>query len=69
MARSELDLADRLQSFANAVDLGDYTMPDDVDVRHEAFSCAARLQDLHPIMQQVIIEREDAQNARPSRGG
>ena len=69
VARSELDLADRLQSFANAVDLGDYTMPDDVDVRHEAFSCAARLQDLHPIMQQVITEREDAQNARPSRGG
>ena len=69
VARSELDLADRLQSFVNAVDLGDYTIPHELDVRHEAFSCAARLQDLHPIMQQVITEREDAQNSRPSRGG
>ena len=66
---SELDLAGRLCSFADAVDLGDYTIPHDLDVRHKAFSCAAQLHDLHPIMQQVITEREDAQNARPSRGG
>ena len=56
--RNELDLADRLHSFANATDYGDYTIPDDVDVRREAFSCAAGLQNLHPIMQKVIAERE-----------
>ena len=59
VTRSELDLADRLHSFTNAIDRGDYTIPDDPDVRREAFSCAARLQDLHPIMQKVIAERED----------
>jgi hypothetical protein len=65
VTRNELGLADRLASFADATDSGDYTIPDDVDVRREAFSCAARLQDLHPIMQKVIAEREDARNARP----
>ena len=69
VTRNELDLADRLHSFANAIDLGDYTIPDDVDVRHEAFSCAAGLQNLHPIMQKEIAEREDARNARPARSG
>ena len=66
--RNELDLADRLQAFADAIDL-DYTIPDDVDLRREAFSCAAWLQDLHPIMQKVIAEREDARSARPARSG
>jgi hypothetical protein len=33
-------------------------------VRREAFGCAARLQDLHPIMQEVIIEQEVARMAR-----
>jgi hypothetical protein len=65
VARNELGLTDRLAFFADAIDLGDYTMPDDPDVRREAFSCAARLQDLHPIMQKAIAEREDARNARP----
>jgi hypothetical protein len=54
VTRNELSLADRLASFADAIDLGDYTIPDDPDVRREAFGCAARLQDLHPIMQKVI---------------
>ena len=67
--RNELDLADRLASFADATDYGDYTIPDDVDVRREAFSCAAGLQDLHPIMQKVIAEREDARNVRPATSG
>jgi hypothetical protein len=69
VTRNELDLADRLHSFADAIDLDDYTIPDDVDLRREAFSCAAWLQDLHPIMQKVIAEREDARNARPARSG
>jgi hypothetical protein len=38
--RSELGLADRLHDFADAVELGDYTIPDEFDVRREAFSCA-----------------------------
>jgi hypothetical protein len=67
--RNELDLADRLHSFADAIELGDHTIPGDFDVRREAFSCAAWLQDLHPIMQGEIVEREDAQNARPGRSG
>ena len=67
VTRSELDLADRLHAFANAVELGDHTMPDELDVRHKAFSCAAWLQDLHPIMQEAIAEREDARNAGPGR--
>ena len=67
--RNELDLADRLHSFADAIDLGNYTIPDDVDVRREAFSCAAGLQNLHPIMQEVIAAREDARSARPARSG
>jgi hypothetical protein len=33
-------------------------------VRREAFGRAARLQDLHPIMQEVIIEQEVAPKAR-----
>jgi hypothetical protein len=65
--RNELDLAGRLHSFANAIELCDHTIPDDVDVRREAFSCAAGLQNLHPIMQKVIAAREDARNARPAR--
>ena len=60
-------LADRLHGFANAIELGDYTIPDDICVRGEAFSCAASLQDLHPIMQEAIAEREDARNAGPGR--
>jgi hypothetical protein len=67
VTRSELGLADRLHSFANAVDLGDYTIPNDFDVRSEAFGCAASLQDLHPIMQETIAEREDARSAGPDR--
>ena len=62
VTRNELSLADRLAAFADAIDLGDYTIPDDPDVRREAFGCAARLQDLHPIMQREVAEREDAQN-------
>ena len=69
VTRSELDLADRLHSFANAIDRGDYTIPDNVEVRCEAFRCAAWLQDLHPIMQGEIAEREDAHNARRGRSG
>ena len=62
--RNELGLADRLHAFANAIELGDYAIPDDIDVRDEAFSCAAWLQDLHPIMQKAIVERDDAGDAR-----
>ncbi len=69
VTRNELSLADRLASFADAIDLGDYTIPDDPDVRREAFGCAAWLQDLHPIMQKVIAAREDARNARTTRSG
>ena len=47
--RNELDLAGRLHSFADAIELGDHTIPGDSDVRREAFSCAARL---HPPCQQ-----------------
>jgi hypothetical protein len=64
VTRNELDLADRLHAFANAVELGDRTIPDVCDVRREAFGCAARLQDLHPIMQEVIAERGDVPNTR-----
>jgi len=67
--RNELGLADRLHGFANAIELGDYAIPDDIDVRREAFGCAASLQDLHPIMQKAIAEREDARNAGPGRSG
>jgi hypothetical protein len=67
--RNELDLADRLHSFADATDLGDYTIPDDVDVRREVFSCAAVLQNLHPITQEVIAAREDARKAPHARSG
>jgi hypothetical protein len=69
VTRNELDLADRLQAFADAIERGDYTMPNDVDVRREAFGCAARLQDLHPIMQEVITKQEDERNARMGRSG
>ena len=67
VTRNERDLADRLYSFANAIDLGDYIIPGDVDVRHEAFICAAGLQNLHPIMQREVAEREGAQNVPPGR--
>ena len=69
VTRNELDLADRLHSFAAAIDFSDYTIPDDVDVRREAFSCAAGLQNMHPIMKGVIAAREDARSARPTRSG
>jgi hypothetical protein len=68
VTRNELDLAVRLRGFANAVDLDDHTIPDDPDVRRAAFSCAARLQDLHPIMQSAIAEHENARNARSGEG-
>jgi hypothetical protein len=64
VARNELDLADRLHCFAHAIELDDYTIPDDFAVRREAFGCAARLQDLHPIMQEVIVEQEVARLTR-----
>jgi hypothetical protein len=67
VTRNELDLADRLASFADAIGLDDYTIPDDPDVRGEAFSCPAWLQDLHPIMMKVIAEREDVRKARQDR--
>jgi hypothetical protein len=60
VTRNELALADRLHTFASAIELGDTMIPNDDDVRREAFGCAAWLQDLHPIMQVVIAEREDA---------
>lgn len=65
---SELGVADRLHRFADAVERGDYTIPDDPDIRREAFSCAAGLQDLHPIMQGVIAEHENARNTRSGEG-
>ena len=65
--RNELALADKLSTFADAIDRGDYLVPDQVEVRRVAFSCAAWLQDLHPIMQDVIAEREEARNARPGQ--
>ena len=68
MTRNERNLADRLYAFADAIDLGDHTTPDDVDVRLEAFICAARLQNLHPIMQREVAEREGARNVLPGRG-
>ena len=64
VTRNELVLADRLHAFADAIELGETTIPNDEDVRREAFSCAAWLQDLHPIMQEVIAEREDARGSR-----
>jgi hypothetical protein len=69
VTQSELGLSDRLHGFADAVELGDYTIPDDFDVRREAFSCAAWLQDLHPIMQEAIADREDARIACPDSIG
>jgi hypothetical protein len=67
VTRNELDLASRLHAFAKAVEFGDHTIPNDCDVRREAFSCAAWLQDLHPIMQKVIAERDDTRIAPGSR--
>jgi hypothetical protein len=69
VTQSELNLASRLRSFANAIEFGDYTIPDDFGVLCEAFSCAAWLQDLHSIMQRAIAERDYARNARPGRHG
>ena len=68
VTRNELALADRLHTFASAIELGDTMIPNDDDVRREAFGCAAWLQDLHPIMQEAIAEREDARNARLGSG-
>jgi hypothetical protein len=68
VTRSELDLADRLHAFATVAERGGHTIPDDDDVRREAFGCAAWLQDLHPIMQEEIAEREGVRNARPGSG-
>jgi hypothetical protein len=64
VTQTELDLADRLHAFAHVVELGNHTIPDDPDVRRAAFTCAAWLQDLHPIMQKVIGERDDARTGR-----
>ena len=69
VTRNELSLAARLHAFADAINLGDYAISDNVDVRREAFNCAAGLQNMHPIMQEVIAAREDARNARPARPG
>ena len=69
VTQDELDLAVRLHSFADAIDLGDCAIPDDLDVRREAFGCAASPQDLHPIMQRMIAEREDTRIAGPGRSG
>ena len=60
VTRNELDLAGRLHALAHAIEVGDHVIPDDLDVRRGAFSCAARLQDLHPFMQSLIVERERA---------
>jgi hypothetical protein len=68
VTQNELTLADRMQAFANAIELGDTTIPNDDDVRGEAFGCAAWLQSLHPIMQEEIAEREDARPGRSGRG-
>jgi len=57
VARNELSLADRLEAFANAIELGDTVIPNDDNVRREAFGCAAWLQDLHPIMS--LCDRRD----------
>jgi hypothetical protein len=56
--RNELDLARRLCSFVDAIELGDHTIPDNFDVRRAAYSCAAQLQDLHSITQNLIAERD-----------
>ena len=56
-----------MHSFAAAIDLGDYTIPDDVDVRREVFNCAAGCKIC--TLQKVITAREDARNARPARSG
>ena len=66
VTRNELTLADRLHAFANAIEQGDTMIPNDDDMRGEALGCAAWLQDLHPIMQGEIVEREDARKAHRS---
>src|SRR5215469_17008396 len=63
VTRNELALADRLEACANAIEQGDTVIPNDHDVRCETFGCAAWLQELHPIMQEEIAEREGARNA------
>jgi hypothetical protein len=65
--RNEIDLAGRLHALAHAIEVGDHTLPDDSDVRRGAFSCAARLQDLHPFAQSLIAERDQAWS-RSARG-
>jgi hypothetical protein len=47
---------------------GSGSVPVSVEGR-EAFSCAAGLQNMHPIMQEETAAREDARNARPARSG
>jgi hypothetical protein len=69
VTQSELALSDRLHGFADSVERGNYTIPNDFDVRCEAFSCAAWLQEIHPIMQEAIADREDARNACPDSSG
>jgi hypothetical protein len=68
VTRNELALAERLHGFASAIELGHTMKPNDEDVRREAFACAAWLQDLHPIMQEEIVGREEAQSARLGSG-
>ena len=69
VTRNELTLANRLQAYANAIELGDTMTPNDDEVRREAFSCAAWLQDLHPIMRRRSPSEKIARNARPGRSG
>jgi hypothetical protein len=66
---NELAVSDRLHAFGNVIEQGDTTIPSDSDVRREAFGCAASLQDLHPIMQEAIADRDDARNACPGSSG
>ena len=68
VTRNELALADRLDAFAHAIELGDTTIPNDDNVRCEAFGCAAWLQGLHPIMQKEIAGREAPRNPGPGSG-
>jgi hypothetical protein len=67
--RNEFGLVNRLRCFADAIDRGDHTIPDSFDLRIEAFSCAACLQDLHPIMQSEIAERQEARKTRQGGSG
>ena len=55
-------LADRLRFHARV-----HAQFADAYGNHEV--CAAGLQNMHPIMQEVIAAREDTWNARPARSG